>query len=113
MLPKFDFEHTVQRVSQLRRLAFSLREAYEKQYKLDEWLLRFDHFRALAHDQFPAELSKKDFAALRAGFREHWAKGEYKIIAEVADKLPAGALRRDQVLTAFAGAAREQISKAS
>jgi hypothetical protein len=112
-LPKFDFEHTIQRVSQMRRLALSLREAYEKQYKLDEWLARFDSFRALPSDQFPMKLAKRDFESLRAGFREHWAKGDYHVIIEVADKLPVEALRSDHVLAAFAGAAREKIKVSS
>lgn len=51
--------------------------------------------------------------ALRAGFRENWTAGHYQIIVEVADKLPPSILRQDEMLTAFAGAAREQLLKKS
>jgi hypothetical protein len=112
-LPKFDFEHTIQRVSQMRRLALSLREAYEQQYKLADWLAHFENLRILPRDQFPLQLSKKDIAALHAGVRECWAKGEFAVIVDVANKLPAGVLQHDHMLTAFTGAAREKIKTSS
>ncbi len=113
ILPKLNFEQTVQRVSQMRRLALSLREAYEKQFKLEAWLSRFNKLRTMPPDQFPAKLSKADLDALRAGFRENWAKGNFAIIAEVAEKLSAEVLQRDHVLAAFAGVAHERINVSS
>lgn len=110
---RFDFEQTVRRVSQLRELALSLREAYEQQYELDGWLAHFEDLRLLPSDQFPKLLSKKDIAALRAGFRECWAKGEFAAIVDLAGKLPAAALQHDHMLAAFAGAAREKIKSSS
>ncbi len=110
---RFDFEHTVRRVSQLRELALSLREAYEQQYEFAGWLAHFENLRTLSRDQFPKQLSRKDFAALGAGFREYWAKGEFAAIVEIADKLPVGVLQHDHMLAAFAGAAREKVKASS
>jgi hypothetical protein len=41
-LPKRNLDQTLQRVSQMRRLGLSLREAYEKQFLLSQWLARFE-----------------------------------------------------------------------
>jgi hypothetical protein len=111
-LPNRTSEQKLQRVSQMRRLSLSLREAYEKQFLLKDWLARFEALRALPPDHFPAKLSRADLKALRAGFRENWAKGNFSAIVEAAAKLPAEISRRDHVITAYAGAAREQLESA-
>ncbi|MDZ7313566.1 MAG: hypothetical protein ONB45_20080 [candidate division KSB1 bacterium] len=111
--PKLNPEQTIQRISQMRRLGLSLREAYEKQYLLHAWMARFETLRALPADRFPMELTHKDLEALRAGFRENWAQGNYAIIVEVAKKLPADILQREHLLTAYAAAAREQLERNS
>lgn len=108
-LPKLSPEQTIQRVSQMRRLGLSLREAYEKQYRLPQWLERFEVLRRLPSEQFPAHLSRDDLDAIRAGVRVNWAEGNYALIVEIAEKLPAGVLKQDDVLAAFAGAAREEL----
>ncbi len=108
-LPKLNPEQTIQRVSQMRRLGLSLREAYEKQFLLSEWLARFEVLRNLPPEQFPAQLPRHDIDALRAGIRKNWAEGHYAAIVEVADKLPGAVLQQDHVLAAFIGAAREQL----
>lgn len=112
-LPKRTPEQILQRVSQMRRLGLSLREAYDKQCHWPQWLARFAVLRDLPVEQFPAKFSCDDIAALRAGFRENWAAGDYQIIVDLADKLPPPILRQDEALTAFAGAAREQLLKKS
>lgn len=104
-LPKRNLEQTIQRVSQMRRLGLSLREAYEKQFLLPQWLARFEVLRNLPPEQF----LRNDIDALRAGIRKNWAEGHYAAIVEVADKLPAVVLQQDHVLAAFIGAAREQL----
>jgi hypothetical protein len=93
----------------MRRLGLSLREAYDKQYHLPQWLARFEVLRNLSAAQFPEQLSRDDIAALRAGIRKNWAEGNYALIVEIAEKLPAIVLKQDDVLTAFAGAAREEL----
>jgi hypothetical protein len=108
-LPKRTPEQKLQRVSQMRRLALSLREAYEKQFLLNDWLARFEILLDLPPDHFPAKLSRADLEALRAGFRENWAKGNFAVIVKAAAKLPVEIFRRDHVLAAYAGAAREQL----
>ncbi len=110
---RFDFEQTVRRVSQLRELSLSLREAYEQQYKQAGWLAHFENLRIVPRDQFPKQLSKKDIAALHAGLRESWAKGEFAAIVEIAEKLPVGVLQHDHMLAAFAGAACDKIKTSS
>lgn len=108
-LPKRTLDQTLQRVSQMRRLGLSLREAYDKQYHLPQWLARFEVLRNWPAAQFPAQLSRDDIDALRAGIRKNWAEGNYAVIVEVAEKLPAETLRQDDVLAAFAGAAQEEL----
>ena len=110
-LPKRTPEQTLQRVSQMRRLGLSLREAYDKQYHLPQWLARFEVLRHLPAEQFPARLSRNDINALRAGIRKNWAEGHYTLIVEIAEKLPVETLRQDEVLAAFTGAAREERFK--
>jgi len=109
-LPKRTLQQTIQRVSQMRRLGLSLHEAYEKQYKLPYWLARFEVLRSLPSKQFPAQLSREDLEALRAGVRKNWADGSYHVIVALAEKLPANILQQDHVLAAFIGAAREQLA---
>jgi hypothetical protein len=93
----------------MRRLGLSLREAYEKQFLLSEWLARFEVLRNLPAEQFPAQFPRHDIDALRAGIRKNWAEGRYAVIVEVADKLPVAVLQQDHVLAAFIGAARERL----
>jgi hypothetical protein len=93
----------------MRRLGLSLREAYDRQFHLPRWLARSEVLRSLSVAQFPAQLSRDDIAALRAGIRQHWTEGNYALIVEIAEKLPVEVLKQDQVLAAFAGAAREQL----
>jgi hypothetical protein len=107
--PNLNPEQTIQRVSQMRRLGLSLREAYEKQYLLSAWLAHFETLRALPADRFPTVLTRMDLEALRAGFRENWAQGNYAVIVETAKKLPADILQREHLLAAYAAAAREQL----
>lgn len=109
-LPKLNFEQTIQRVSQMRRLALSLRESYEKQYKLKDWLARFHALRTLPADQMPTVFSKADLRALHTGFRESWSDGDFATIVEVAKKLPAEVLRQDHLLTSYAAAARTHLT---
>jgi hypothetical protein len=111
-LIKRNLEQTLQRVSQMRRLGLSLREAYEKQFLLPQWLSRFEFLRNLPAEQFPMQLPRYDLDALRAGIRKNWAEGHYAVIVEVADKLPVAVLQRDHVLAAFIGATREQLKQA-
>jgi hypothetical protein len=94
----------------MRRLGLSLREAYEKQYKLPQWLARFEVLRNLPSEQFPAQLTHEDLEALRAGVQKNWAEGSYQGVIAIAEKLPANILRQDHVLAAFIGAAREQLA---
>jgi hypothetical protein len=108
-LPKRNLEQTIQRVSQMRRLGLSLREAYEKQFLLSEWLARFEVLCNLSPEQFPTQFLRHDIDALRAGIRKNWAEGHYAAIVEVADKLPVAVLQQDHVMAAFIGAAREQL----
>jgi len=110
-LPKRTLDQILQRVSQMRRLGLSLREAYDKQYHLPEWLARFEVLRNLPAEQFPVQLSCDDINALRAGIRKNWAEGHYTLIVEIAENLPAETLRQDEVLAAFVGAAREERFK--
>jgi hypothetical protein len=110
-LPKRNLEQTIQRVSQMRRLGLSLREAYDKQYRLPQWLERFAVLQALPAEQFSVQFSRDDMAALRAGFRKNWVTGNYATIVEMAEKVPPKILQEDHVSAAFAGAAREQVFK--
>lgn len=107
--PKRTLDQTLQRVSQMRRLGLSLREAYDRQYHLPRWLARFEVLRNLPAQDFPKQLSRDDIDALRAGIRVNWAAGNYVVIVEVAEKLSAEILRQDEVMAAFVGAAREQL----
>lgn len=95
----------------MRRLGLSLREAYEKQFQLPQWLARFEVLRNLPAEQIPTQFPGNDIDALRAGIRKNWAEGHYAEIAEIADKLPGAVLQQDHVLAAFIGAAREQLRK--
>jgi hypothetical protein len=70
-LPKRTLDQTLQRVSQMRRLGLSLREAYDKQFHLPRWLVRFETLR----QDFPKQLSRDDLDALRAGIRQNWGRG--------------------------------------
>ncbi|MCI0690722.1 hypothetical protein L0337_01800 [candidate division KSB1 bacterium] len=108
-LPKRTLEQKIQRVSQMRRLGLSLREAYERQFLLPQWLARFEVLCNLPPGQFPTQFSRHDIDALRAGIRKNWAEGRYAVIVEVADKLPVVVLQQNHVLAAFIGAAREQL----
>ena len=110
-LPKRTLDQTLQRVSQMRRLGLSLREAYDEQYHLPRWLARFEVLRNLPAGAFPKQLSCDDIHALRAGIRQNWTAGNYANIVAVAEKLPVEIFRQDEVLAAFVGAAREQIMK--
>ena len=110
-LPKRTLDQTLQRVSQMRRLGLSLREAYDKQFHLPRRLARFEVLRNFSAENFPTQLSRDDLDALRAGIRQNWAAGNYADIVAVAEKLPAETLRQDEVLAAFVGAAREQRFK--
>ena len=93
----------------MRRLGLSLREAYDQQYRLPQWLARFEILRQLPAEQFPEQFPREDIDALRAGIRKNWAEGHYTAIVEFADRLPAAVLQQDHVLAAFIGAAREQL----
>ena len=108
-LPKRTPDQTLQRVSQMRRLGLSLREAYDKQYHLPQWLARFEVLRNLPAADFSKQLSRDDLDAIRAGIRQNWAAGNYADIVKVAEKLPVEIFRQDEVIAAFVGAAREQI----
>lgn len=110
-LPKRNPEQTIQRVSQMRRLGLSLREAYDQQYHLPRWLARFEVLRNLPAGDFPKQLTRDDLDALRAGIRQKWATGNYADIIAVVEKMPVEIFRQDEVVAAFVGAAREQILK--
>lgn len=106
-LPKRTLDQTLQRVSQMRRLGLSLREAYDKQFHMPRWLARFEVLRNLPAADFPKLLSRDDFDALRAGIRQNWAAGNYAGIVAVAEKLPVETFHQDEVIAAFVGAARD------
>ena len=73
-LPKRTLDQMLQRVSQMRRLGLSLREAYDQQFHLPRWLARFEVLRNLSVQDFPKQLSRDDLGALRAGIRKNWRK---------------------------------------
>ncbi len=80
-LPKRTLDQTLRRVSQMRRLGLSLREAYDEQYRLPLWLARFEVLRNLPAKDFPTQFSRDDLDALRAGIRQNWSAGNYAGIA--------------------------------
>lgn len=110
-IPKRTPEQILQRVSQMRRLGLSLREAYDKQFHLPRRLARFEVLQNLPAADFPKQLSRDDLDALRAGIRQNWAARNYAGIVAVAEKLPIEIFRQDEVIAAFVGAAREQHFK--
>lgn len=109
--PKRTPEQILQRVSQMRRLGLSLREAYDKQFHLPRWLARFEVLKSLPAADFPKQLARDDLDALRAGIRQNWTARNYVAIVDIAEKLPAEVFRQDEVIAAFAGAARERHFK--
>ncbi len=110
-LPKLNLEQTIQRVSQMRKLGLSLREAHDQQYRLEGWLKRVAELRALPLARCQAETSAADLIALRAVFREYWKKGDLAAIVEVAAKLSQTLVARDALLAAYSASARERIAE--
>jgi hypothetical protein len=98
-LPKRTLEQTIQRVSQMRRLGLSLREAYEKQFLLPQWLAHFEVLRNLPPEQFPMQFSCHDIDALRAGIRKNWAEGHYSVTSEIFAKKAKKSGSRNRTLT--------------
>ncbi len=108
-LAKLNLEQTIQRVSQMRKLGLSLREAYDQQYRLESWLKRVEELRALLTQRSQAEVTPSDLQALRAGFQDFCRKGDFVAILEIASKLPAELVTRDHLLAAYTALAHEQI----
>lgn len=108
---KLNLEQTIQRVSQMRKLGLSLREAHDKQYRLEGWLKRVAELRALPHERCQAEASTADLNALRTAFREFWRQRDFAAIVEVAAKLPETLIAQDDLLRAYAASARERIDE--
>ncbi len=108
---KLNLEQTVQRVSQMRKLGLSLREAHDRQYRLEGWLKRVAELRALPDERCQTEVSTADLNALRAAFREFWRQRDFAAIVEAAAKLPETIIARDDLLLAYAALARERVDK--
>lgn len=108
---KLNLEQTIRRVSQMRKLGLSLREAHDKQYRLEGWLKRVAELRALPDERCQTEVSTADLNALRAAFREFWRQRDFAAIVEVAAKLPETIVAHDDLLLAYTASARERIDE--
>lgn len=104
---QLSLEQTIPRVSQMRKLGLSLREAHDRQYGLAGWFQRVEELRALPNQ---TDASLADINALRAVFREFWRQGDFAAIVEVSAKLPEKLLAHDDLLAAYTASAREQIA---